>query len=150
MIVAIGTDDTLASPGAQLDYYQSVIDRMGQSRVDTFARFFVIPQVGHGLRGNSYVTNGQGRTMPPSPIPSTFDRAGILLDWVEKGKAPDVIVAKKIVQGQVTRSRPLCPYPQVARYTGNGSIDAAENFTCIMVQETRLQQKKELKAPTLP
>jgi hypothetical protein len=48
MIVVIGTNDTLASPGAQLDYYQSVIDKMGQSVVDQFARFLVIPQAGHG------------------------------------------------------------------------------------------------------
>ena len=51
MIVTIGTDDTLASPGAQLDYFQSVIDRMGRATVDSFARFFVLPQTNHGLRG---------------------------------------------------------------------------------------------------
>src|SRR5262249_36500854 len=51
MIVAIGTNDTLASPGAQLDYYQSIIDKMGRPQVDTFARLYVIPEVGHGLTG---------------------------------------------------------------------------------------------------
>ena len=51
MMVTIGTNDTLASPGAQLDYYQSVIDKMGQAAVDQFARFFVVPQTGHGLTG---------------------------------------------------------------------------------------------------
>jgi len=125
MIVAIGTDDTLASPGAQLDYYQSVIDRMGQSRVDAFARFFVIPQVGHGLRGNSYVTNGQGRTMSPSPIPSTFDRVGVLLDWVEKGTVP----GRSITVTAGDRSLPLCSYPSYPRYTG-GSPDVAASYTC--------------------
>ena len=48
MIVAIGTNDTLASPGAQLDYYQSVLDKMGRAAVDDFARLYVIPQTGHG------------------------------------------------------------------------------------------------------
>ena len=49
LIVTIGTDDTLSSPGSQLDYFQSVLDKMGRDTVDAFARFFVIPQVGHGL-----------------------------------------------------------------------------------------------------
>ena len=44
MIVTIGTSDTLASPGAQLDYYQSLLDTMGRAAVDNFARLFVIPQ----------------------------------------------------------------------------------------------------------
>ena len=54
LIVAIGTNDTLASPGAQLDYYQSVIKKMGRKKVDKFARFFVLPQTGHGLSGTNY------------------------------------------------------------------------------------------------
>ena len=61
MIVTIGTNDTLASPGAQLDYYQSVLDRMGRATVDRFARFFVMPQTGHGLSGTSYGVSGEGR-----------------------------------------------------------------------------------------
>ena len=54
MIVTIGTNDTLASPGAQLDYYQSVVDKMGRATVDRFARLFVMPQTGHGLSGTNY------------------------------------------------------------------------------------------------
>ena len=63
--------------------------------------------------------------------PDQNDAVSAVIDWVEKGKAPDAIVAKKIVNGQVTRSRPLCPYPQVARYKGTGSIDEAANFSCV-------------------
>ena len=63
MIVTIGTNDTLASPGAQLDYYQSVLDRMGRATVDGFARFFVMPQTGHGLSGTNYGVDGEGRTI---------------------------------------------------------------------------------------
>ena len=44
--------------------------------------------------------------------------------------APDALIADKVVDGEVVRSRPLCPYPQVARYDGDGSIDEAANFTC--------------------
>ena len=82
MIVTIGTNDTLASPGAQLDYYQSVIDRMGQSKVDAFARLFVIPQTGHGLTGSSYRTSGDGKTLPVVPVPNAWDRLALLFDWV--------------------------------------------------------------------
>src|SRR5881396_179874 len=64
MIVAIGTNDSLASPGAQLDYYQSVLDKMGRATVDQFARFYVIPQTGHGLTGSTYTMNGDGRAIP--------------------------------------------------------------------------------------
>ena len=86
MIVAIGTNDTLASPGAQLDYYQSVLDKMGRAAVDDFARFYVIPQTGHGLTGSSYTTDGDGHAIPATQIPSRFDRVAMLLDWVEKGR----------------------------------------------------------------
>src|SRR5687768_11339967 len=74
MIVTIGTNDTLASPGAQLDYYQAVLDKMGRANVDRFARFFVMPQTGHGLSGNNYTTDGSGRTIPSQPIPNRFDQ----------------------------------------------------------------------------
>jgi feruloyl esterase len=65
MIVTIGTNDTLASPGAQLDYYQSVVDKMGRATVDRFARLFVMPQTGHGLSGTNYNVDGKGRRFPP-------------------------------------------------------------------------------------
>jgi feruloyl esterase len=54
-----------------------------------------------------------------------------VIDWVEKGKAPDTILASKVSDGKVVRTRPLCPYPQVARYKGQGSIDDAANFSCV-------------------
>ena len=62
MIVTIGTNDTLASPGAQLDYYQSVLDRDGPRRPSIGSRgLFVMPQTGHGLSGTSYGVSGEGR-----------------------------------------------------------------------------------------
>ena len=54
-----------------------------------------------------------------------------ILSWVEDGKAPDTILATRRDQsGAVTRSRPLCQYPQVAKYKGSGSTDDAANFSC--------------------
>jgi feruloyl esterase len=63
--------------------------------------------------------------------PDTFDMMSALDSWVEKGQLPERIEASKVVAGKVTRTRPLCPYPQVARYKGTGSIDAAANFACV-------------------
>jgi feruloyl esterase len=53
-----------------------------------------------------------------------------LEQWVENGQAPDRILASRSTNGRVLRTRPLCPYPQVAVYKGTGSIDEAANFTC--------------------
>jgi feruloyl esterase len=125
MIVAIGTNDTLASPGAQLDYYQSVLDRMGRATVDRFARFFVMPQTGHGLSGTNYSVDGEGRTIPSLPIPNTYDRLGLLFDWVENGKAPGMSVT--VTAGE--KSLPLCSYPTYPRYT-SGPAGAASSYEC--------------------
>ena len=53
-----------------------------------------------------------------------------LEQWVEKGKAPDQIPASRVVNGKTDRTRPLCPYPQMAVYNGSGSIDDAASFSC--------------------
>src|SRR5450759_2008596 len=106
MIVTIGTDDTLSSPGAQLDYFQSVLDKMGRDQVDAFARFFVIPQVGHGLTGNSAAINGSGKIIPATPIPSQYDRLALITAWVEQNKAPD----KTLTVRSGNRSQLLCSY----------------------------------------
>lgn len=125
MIVAIGTNDTLASTGAQLDYYQAVLDKMGRSKVDSFARLYVLPQTGHGLSGNNYTTDGDGKTIESKPIPNTFDRVAMLTEWVEKGIAPGKSV--KVTGGE--KSLPMCSYPEYPKYT-NGPASAAESYTC--------------------
>jgi feruloyl esterase len=62
--------------------------------------------------------------------PNTFDKVAVLDDWVEQAKRPDVIIASHSAGGKVDRTRPLCPYPQLAKYKGSGSIDDAANFVC--------------------
>jgi feruloyl esterase len=125
MIVAIGTNDTLASPGAQLDYYQAVLDAMGRAAVDSFARFYVLPQAGHGLRGANYEVDGDGRPIPSAPLPSAFDRIAMLLDWVERGVAP--VKSPIVTAGE--RSLPMCSYPEYPRYN-EGPADAAASYAC--------------------
>jgi hypothetical protein len=127
LIVMVGTNDSLASPGAQLDYYQSVVERMGRDSVDRFARLWVMPQGGHGLSGTAYNVNGAGVPQPTTPIPSTIDRVGMMVDWVENGIAPPMHAA--VTTG--TRSLPLCSYPAYPRYKGGGlPTDQASSYDC--------------------
>jgi feruloyl esterase len=60
-----------------------------------------------------------------------LDLVTALEDWVEEDTAPEEIIASRVSGGVVTRTRPICAYPQVARYVGFGSIDDAANFVCI-------------------
>jgi len=117
LIVVIGTNDTLASPGAQLDYYQAVLDRMGRQTVDGFARFYVLPQTNHGLSGSSYTT--------AQPIPNTYDRFGMITDWVEKGTAP----GKSVTVSAGQRSLPMCSYPEFPKYR-SGPPENAASYVC--------------------
>ena len=126
MIVAVGTNDTLASPGAQLDYYQSVIEKMGREKVDSFTRFFVLPQTGHGLSGTNYSVDGEGKSIPTAPIPNAFSRFDLLVDWVEKNTPPPMAVT--VTAGD--RSLPMCSYPTYPKYVG-GPTDAAASYKCM-------------------
>lgn len=125
MIVVSGTNDTLASPGAQLDYYQSVIDKMGQPVVDEFARFFVIPQAGHGLTGANYAIDGDGKTIPSVAVPNSFNRLSVLIDWVEKKVTP----GKSLTVTAGEKSLPLCSYPTYPKFVG-GPSGAASSYVC--------------------
>jgi feruloyl esterase len=125
MIVTIGTNDTLASPGAQLDYYQAVLDKMGRRSVERFARLFVMPQTGHGLSGSSYTVDGTGKTIPATPIPNRFDQAQLLFDWVEKNMAPPT----SVVLSAGERTLPLCSYPAYPRYV-RGPVENAASYRC--------------------
>jgi feruloyl esterase len=99
-----------------IKYYQSVVDYMGGvSNTSSSMRLFMAPGMGHCGGGNG---------------PDVFDKVAALERWVEQGKAPDVFIASHSTNGKVDRTRPLCPYPQVARYKGTGSIDDAANFVC--------------------
>ena len=123
MIVTIGTDDTLASPGSQLDYFQSVLDKMGRDKVDAFARFYVLPQTGHGLSGKSCSINGEGKSVPNFQIPNRFDKVALLTAWVERNDPP----GKTIVVTSDNRSLPLCSYPNYPRYV-SGPPEAASSY----------------------
>jgi feruloyl esterase len=125
MIVAIGSNDTLASPGAQLDYYAAITKKMGK-QLEGFARLYVLPQRGHGLSGNYYTTTGDGKTVAGSALPSSWDRVELLQKWVEQGQAPD---KTQVVTGQGGSSGLMCSYPQHAQYKG-GAPDQSAAWNC--------------------
>jgi len=122
IIVTVGTMDNIASSGAQLDYYQSLINKMGQKKIDDFARLYVIPQASHGLSGKSYKMNGEGKSVIVRniPRPNSDDKIDMLIFWVEKNQAP----AKTLVVGENGRidvkvqgkGYLLCSYPNYPRY----------------------------------
>ena len=111
-----GWSDPQISPANATQYYRRVVDTIGDAAaVHDAYRLFMAPGMGH-------CGGGEG--------PSRFDMLTALEAWVEEGRAPDSIVASRERDGAVDRTRPLCPYPQRAVYTGSGSTDDAENFVC--------------------
>ncbi|HEV3334403.1 MAG TPA: tannase/feruloyl esterase family alpha/beta hydrolase [Bryobacteraceae bacterium] len=116
-IVWHGWADQLISAEGTVDYYKRVQERMGGAKkASEFARLFMAPGVGH-------CGGGAG--------PTPYGQLDSLRSWVEEGKAPETLTAAHRDQtGAVTRSRPLCQYPLVAKYKGTGSTDDAGNFVC--------------------
>src|SRR5207245_9411230 len=99
-----------------VDYYTHVQDAYpGRGRLEDSYRLFMVPGMYHSAGGDG---------------PNTFDPLSAMEQWLEHGKAPDRIVASRWKNGKVDRTRPLCPYPQVAQYRGTGSTEVAKNFIC--------------------
>ena len=124
IIITVGTMDFIASSGAQLDYYQSVLDKMKRKKVDKFARLYVIPQAGHGLSGRSYKENGEGAavTVKNIPSPNQNDKIDLLLSWVERGEAPPKTLFIN-PEGRIGfkpegKGYIICSYPEYPGYAG--------------------------------
>ncbi len=113
LVLYHGWNDQLIAPRNSVNYYKSVVAALGKT--GDSVRLFMAPGMGH-------CSGGDG--------PNTFDKMSLIEQWVEKGKAPDQIIASHGTGGNVDRTRPLCPYPQVAQYQGTGSTDDAANFVC--------------------
>ena len=111
LLLYAGWADTGITPVNTVEYYESVVKKMGKSATD-FTRLFVVPGMGH-CRG------GDG--------PDSFDTIGTLEKWRENGVAPTTIAATNKTSGL---SRPLCAYPQYAKYKGTGDLKDAANWTC--------------------
>jgi hypothetical protein len=108
----------------EIDYYKSVVARMGQDRVDQFVRFYVTPGVNHP--GNGVMRNGKA-------VPAKVDLLGVLDAWVDSGNAPAnpmQVSQQEQAPFKTIASRPMCRYPLSPRYDGDGDPSEAGSFTC--------------------
>ena len=108
-----GWADPVVPPADTAAYYEGVLKTMGEPQTREFFRLFMAPGMGHCGGG---------------PGPNQFDAVGALDEWVTKGTAPEMLIARHAKKGI---SRPLCVYPQVARYRGSGGVEDAASFTCV-------------------
>jgi Tannase and feruloyl esterase len=121
LLTFVGGNDQLIMPRGVINYYRQMASRYGKhgepdfERLQRFYRLFRAPGVAH-------CGGGAG------PQPQNLFNA--LVNWVENDVAPDQILSQITTNGVVTRTRPLCPYPQTAIYNGSGSTDDASNFHC--------------------
>lgn len=127
MMVYHGVADAIFSVDDSETWYQG-LQTANRGKADEFARFFRVPGMGHCAGG---------------PATDQFDMLDALVSWVEQGREPEMVLATARGPGNAggvnaevpsnwapDRTRPLCPYPKVARYKGTGSLDQASSFAC--------------------
>jgi feruloyl esterase len=118
-----GWADNQISPTNSINYYETVLNAPGGGeKIKNSYRLFMIPGMEHCGADSRIQDGGEGL--------NSFDSISVLEQWVENKQPPDRILASRIVDGKPDRTRPLCPYPQVARYTGTGSTEIASSFVC--------------------
>jgi feruloyl esterase len=111
-----GYSDQIVPPLNSVNYFNSVLKTVGASKAEDSIHLFMVPGMTHCGGG---------------PGPNAFDSVSAIEQWVEKGEAPKQMIASHMTDGKPDRTRPLCPYPQFAKYKGSGSIDDAANFSCV-------------------
>ena len=114
LILYHGWNDPSIAPGNTINYYNSVLNKMGKNQ-DDWLRLFMMP-------GMNHCGGGVG--------PNQFSYIAALERWRESNKAPEQLLGFHVSNNRVDMSRPVCQYPQVAMYTGTGSTNDAANFVC--------------------
>lgn len=114
MMVYHGWADFGINPMRTVEYFEALEERFGDG-TSGFARLYLIPGMQHCAGGNNV---------------DRFDFMSPLIDWVEQGSQPRRLTGWRMDQDVVSRTRPLCPYPEVARYRGTGDPDHHESFVC--------------------
>lgn len=117
LLMYIGWNDG-HNPEQLASYYQSVMRHAGPTGRNS-VRLITIPGMGHCYGGAGC---------------DTFSKLGAIDDWVVRGHSPETIIASRISDGKVVRTRPLCAWPKVARHDGHGDMDQASSFSCVMPQ----------------
>lgn len=132
LIIYHGWNDAAISALNSINYYDSVGGKMGLAERDSFLRLFMVPGMQHCGGGPGPDVFGQGGSSPVNDAQHNIYLA--LEQWVEKGTAPSSVIASKLASGgspgAVQETRPLCPFPQSAKYKGSGDTNDASNFVC--------------------
>ena len=116
LILYHGTSDPAISPYRSIAFYSALATKLhSMANAQASVRLFLVPGMHHCGGG---------------PGPDRFDTLSAIEAWVEKGKAPDTILASSNSDGTTSRSLPLCPWPQQARYQGTGAMTDAANWRC--------------------
>jgi feruloyl esterase len=110
-----GWNDPQVNPLNSVMYYESVLKTVGKDKASNAVALFMVPGMNHCSGG---------------PGTDSFDKVKAMEEWVEQGKKPTQVLASHLSNGQADKTRPLCPYPQVAKYKGSGSSNDAANFVC--------------------
>ena len=128
LIMYHGWSDAALPPMGSINYYNSVEEAMGPGKPALFMRLFMAPGMQHC--GDGPGANSFGQFAPGTDADHDLNQA--LERWVEKGSAPDRLIATKFVDDKpekgVAMTRPLCPYPETATYKGTGDANDAANF----------------------
>jgi hypothetical protein len=131
LIIYHGWNDPAIPAGNTVNYYNSVVAKMGQQNVDSFVRVFMVPGMQHCAGGPGADSFGAGVSAVPSDAQHSLELS--LEQWVEKGAAPSSIIATKFNPDRTVKmTRPLCPYPQSAKYNGTGDPNSAASFSCAL------------------
>jgi feruloyl esterase len=133
LMIYHGWDDPAISALNSIKYYEQVVGVMGQPAVNSFARLYMVPGMQHCFQGPGTDSFGQpGTKVRKDP---EHDMQLALEQWVEKGMAPGAIVATRYIDDDAAKgvqmTRPLCPYPQKAKYKGSGDTNQSESFECV-------------------
>jgi feruloyl esterase len=116
LLVYHGWQDPQVPAQNAVKFFNDVVKTVGASVVGRSVQLYMVPGMNH-CRGG--------------PGPNVFDKVAAMEEWIRTGSAPKQIVASHVTNGVVDRTRPLCPYGQVARWKGTGSTNEAVNFACV-------------------
>jgi len=148
MIQYHGWIDASPHPRGSIEYYEEVVAEqtpgrghgrgeraVGLRRTQDFYRLFMAPGMEHCIGGPGPNAFGQVLAPPPPSSDAQHDALTALVQWVEGGVAPEKIIATKYASDNpalgIAMQRPLCPFPQSARWIGRGSTNDAANFVCV-------------------
>ena len=137
LILYHGWSDAALPPTATIDYYRNAAAKLGKKGEDDTIRLYMVPGMQHCGGGPGADNFGSAPGLAPVEPDPSRNMSAALERWVEQGTAPSAIVATRYnsfagASSGVKFTRPLCPYPQVARYKGAGSENDAANFACVV------------------